>query len=92
MALGLELDCVLDYPDAGRAAPVKLDCCEVDPPLPVLGAVLLEVLLGGGDEVAALCGRDRLLGQAHGRAGAGSDLDEHDGAAALGDEVDLAGP
>ena len=52
--LGLELDCVLDDPDAGRTAPAKLYSYEVDPPLPVLRAMLLQVLLGGGDEVVTL--------------------------------------
>lgn len=69
---------------------MKLDCCEVDPPLPVLGAVLMQVLLGGGDEVVPLPGGDGLFRQAHGRAGAGADLDEYDCAAALRYKVDLA--
>ena len=47
--------------------------------------------LGDGYEVAALCGRDGLFRQAHGRPRAGADLYEDDPAVPLSHQVDFAG-
>jgi len=80
----------VEFDARGAAAGVELDGDHVYAPVGVGGAVLFEIRSGGGDEVGAFDGGDRLFREAEGATAARLDLDEHEGIGVPSDDVDLA--